>query len=365
MPSSEGFAPATGVRLATLCTLEVGGPARWFARATSVDDVRAAHAWAAARGVPLLPIGGGSNLVVADAGVEGLVLAMGLTGVTTARDGDDTLVTAGAGEPWDAVVETAVSGGLAGVECLSGIPGTVGGTPIQNVGAYGQEVARVIERVSVVDRGDGGDRAFGPGECGFAYRTSRFKRDDAGRFLVCGVTFRLREGPATADYPDLAAELRSSGARRPSVRDVREAVLAVRRRKGMVLDPGDPDTRSVGSFFLNPVLGDADRERIASIAGEAPPAFGVDGGRKKVPAAWLIERSGVRRGDAEGRAAISSRHTLALVNRGGATADEVLRLAARVKRAVVDRFGVWLRPEPIFVGLDEDERVNFLHETGD
>jgi UDP-N-acetylmuramate dehydrogenase len=290
------------------------------------------------------------------------VLAMGLTGVTTAKDGDDTLVTAGAGEPWDGVVEAAVAHGLAGVECLSGIPGTVGGTPIQNVGAYGQEVARVIERVTVVDRDDGGERVFGAGECGFAYRTSRFKGADTGRFLVCAVTFRLRPGPATADYPDLAAELRRAGAA-GTVRDVRQAVLAVRRRKGMVLDSTDPDTRSVGSFFLNPVLGAADRERIASIAGEAPPGFGAPDGAMKVPAAWLIERSGVRRGDVVGGAAISSRHTLAIVNRGGATADDVLRLAARVKRAVVDRFGVWLRPEPIFVGLDGDERVNFLQRT--
>jgi UDP-N-acetylmuramate dehydrogenase len=363
LPSSDRFAPAPGVRLDALCTLGVGGAARWFARATSVDDVRAAHEWAAARGVPLLPLGGGSNLVVGDAGVEGLVLAMGLGGMTVAADGDDTLVTAGAGESWDQVVDAAVERGLSGVECLSGIPGTVGGTPIQNVGAYGQDVARVIDRVAVVDRRDGGDRILGPGECGFGYRASRFKGDDAGRFLVCAVTFRLRPGPPTADYPDLVAELRQAGAVRPSVRDVRRAVLAIRRRKGMVIDPADPDSRSVGSFFLNPVLGGAERERIASAAGEPAPAFAVGDDRAKVPAAWLIERAGLGRGAVEGRAGISSRHTLAIVNRGGASADDVLRLATRVKRAVVERFGVWLRPEPTFVGLDGDERVNFLHRT--
>lgn len=365
MPSSETFTPQTDVHLDAFCTLGVGGPARWFARAREADDARAAHEWCQSRGAPLLALGGGSNLVIADAGVEGLVLAMALSGITAESDGDDTLLTAGAGESWDGLVETAVGLGLSGVECLSGIPGSVGGTPIQNVGAYGQEVAPVVERVTALDRRDGGMRVLGPGDCGFAYRASRFRGRDAGRFLVCSVTFRLRPGPPTASYPDVMAELGHTGAAGPSLRDVRRAVLAVRRRKGMVLDPADPDTRSVGSFFLNPVLGPADRERIASVAGEAAPVFPVEGELMKVPAAWLIERAGIRRGDGEGRAAISSRHTLAIVTRAGATTDDVLRLATRVKRAVVERFGVWLRPEPIFVGLDGDERVNFLQRTRD
>ncbi len=355
--------PRTGVPLAGLSTLGVGGPASWFVRAESADDVALAHHWSAARGVPLFVLGGGSNLVIADTGVAGLVMQVVLRGMTAAADGADTLLTAAAGEPWDAVVADAVRRGLAGLECLSGIPGTVGGTPIQNVGAYGQEVSETIDRVRVYDRAETRMRTLTGQECGFSYRMSRFKREDAGRFVVCGVTFRLRQNPPRATYPDVVAYLDGAGTSRPSLADVREAVLDVRRRKGMVLHADDPDTRSVGSFFMNPLVTPADRERVAAAAGSEPRAFPAADGRVKLPAAWLIERAGFRRGESDGPVAISSKHTLALVNRGGATARDVLRLATRIKRGVADRFGVWLRPEPIFVGLDGDADADYLQRT--
>jgi UDP-N-acetylmuramate dehydrogenase len=197
-------------------------------------------------------------------------------------------------------------------------------------------------------------------ECGFSYRMSRFKSVDEGRFVVCDVTFRLRPGPPTATYADVASYLKRADISSPTISLVREAVLRIRRSKGMVVDARDPDSRSVGSFFMNPVVAEADRERVASIAGERPPGFATGDGRVKIPAAWLIERAGFAKGHVDGAVGISTKHPLALVNRGGATAADVLRLARAVKRAVGDRFDVWLRPEPIFVGFDADPDVAFL-----
>lgn len=362
MRSAEpSFIPQESVPLAASSTLGVGGPARWFVRLHDFSDIERACSWSDHRGVPLFVLGGGSNIVVADTGFDGLVVQIGFSGVVIAAEGNDTLITAGAGEPWDPIVRTTVERRLSGLECLSGIPGSAGGTPIQNVGAYGQEVSDTIERVTVYDRTEGRMQTLSGAECRFAYRMSRFKSDDAGRFVVCDVTFRLRRGTAAPTYPDIVTYLERAGIREPSVNDVREAVLSVRRKKGMVIDEADPDTRSVGSFFMNPVVSQADRERIASAAGVEPPAFDMPGGRLKVPAAWLIEQAGFRRGHAEGAAGISSKHTLALVNRGGATARDVLRLAARIKRQVVERVGVWLRPEPVFVGFDTDPDVEYLN----
>ena len=363
MRSDSVAGPATGVPLAPFSTLGVGGPAAWFARAAAPEDVAAAHAWSEERGVPLFVLGGGSNLVIADAGLHALVLHIGIAGVNLAADDADTLLTAGAGERWDGVVESAVRRGLAGLECLSGIPGTAGGTPIQNVGAYGQEVGETIERVRVYDRSQSRMVALTNAECRFAYRSSRFKREDAGRFVVCDVTFRLRPAPPRATYPDIVTYLDNAGLASPSLDDVRRAVLDVRRRKGMVLDAADPDTRSVGSFFMNPIVEHAVRERVAVLAGSEPSGFVMADGRVKLPAAWLIERAGFRRGETDGPVAISTKHTLALVNRGGATARDVLRLAARIKRGVKERFGVWLRPEPVFVGFDDDPDVEYLQKT--
>lgn len=350
--------------LAPLSTLGVGGAARWFVEVTSLEQVAQAHRWSEERGVPLVVLGGGSNVVIADAGVDALVAQVSIRGVDVRGDGDETVIAAAAGEPWDAIVALAVSRGLAGIECLSGIPGSVGGTPIQNVGAYGQEVADTIESVTVWDRTAREAVALGRGECAFAYRTSRFKGADAGRFVVCGVAFRLSRGPATATYPDVMALLRDQGITTPTPADVRAAVLAIRRRKGMVIDPADPDTRSVGSFFMNPIVSVADHERISSVTGVPAPAFPMPDGRVKIPAAWLIERAGFRRGQSAGCVGISSKHTLALVNRGGARARDVLRLASAIKSRVADRFGIWLRPEPVFLGFGDDADVAYLREAG-
>jgi UDP-N-acetylmuramate dehydrogenase len=353
-------APYPDVDLALHTTLGVGGPARWYMRAETADDVGLAHEWSRERGVPLYILGGGSNLVIADGGVDGLVLHMHIRGVTFQPEGDRTRVAAGAGEPWDPLVAAVVGRGLAGLECLSGIPGTVGGTPIQNVGAYGQDVAETIEGVSVYDRTDGTLRTLTAADCRFGYRMSRFKREDVDRFVVCGVTFLLRTGSPRATYPDIVRHLERAGIDAPALDDVRLAVLDVRRRKGMVLDPADPDTRSVGSFFMNPIVEPAARDQVAAAAGTDPPGYAAGDGRVKIPAAWLIERAGFQRGEADGAVAISGKHTLALVNRGGATARDVLRLALRIKRAVLERFGVWLRPEPVFMGFEADPDVVFL-----
>ena len=361
MPSIE---VPPGVRelqpLAELTTLGIGGTGRWLLRATTNDDVDRAHRWSADAGTTMFVLGGGSNVVVADEGFDGLVVHIDIRGQTFSADGEDTLVNAGAGEPWDAVVADCVSRGLAGLECLSGIPGTVGGTPIQNVGAYGQEVSGCIDHVTAYDRRTSTVVKLAGGDCGFSYRTSRFKGADAGRFVVCSVTYRLRPGTPTAAYPDIVDYLSRSGVSSPDVADVRNAVLAVRRRKGMVIDRLDPDTRSVGSFFMNPVVGRDDRDRVARVAGADPPAFSADSDRIKLPAAWLIEHAGFRRGDVDGQVGISTKHTLALINRGGATARDVLRFAARIKRAVLDRFGISLRPEPVFVGFGRDHDLDFL-----
>ena len=351
--------------MAPLTTLGVGGTARWLWRAQSADDVAAAHAWCRERGVGLFVLGGGSNLVIADEGVDGLVLQMGLRGARFERDGEDTLLTACAGDSWDATVAAAVDRGLAGLECLSGIPGSVGGTPIQNVGAYGQEVGDVIASVTALDRSNGEITTIAARDCGFSYRMSRFKAADLDRFVVCEVTFRLHAGPPTVSYPDVIKYLEQGEITTPTLGDVRRAVIAVRKRKGMVLDPSDGDTRSVGSFFMNPIVAGDVREHVAFVSHETPPAFALDDGRVKIPAAWLIERAGFQKGHADGAAGISTKHPLALVNRGGAAARDVLRLAAHIKRRVVDRFGIWLRTEPVFVGFVDDPDVTFLQKAGD
>jgi UDP-N-acetylmuramate dehydrogenase len=343
-----------------MTTLGIGGPARWLLRARTVDDVDRAHRWSASNGIPLFVLGGGSNLVVADDGFDGLVVHIDVRGREHTKDGNDTLVTVGAGESWDETVAQCVARGLAGLECLSGIPGTVGGTPIQNVGAYGQEVAASIDHLVAYDRETAALRTLTGRECGFSYRMSRFKQADSGRFVICTVTFRLRPGAPTAVYPDIKEYLAQTGVLTPDVEHVRNAVLAVRRRKGMVIDAGDPDSRSVGSFFMNPVVAAGDRDRVTTVAGAQPPAFPADGGRVKLPAAWLIERAGFRRGDADGNVGISTKHTLALINRGGATARDVLRFAARIKRGVLDRFAISLRPEPVFVGFGRNHDIDFL-----
>ena len=355
--------PREGVGLAALTTLGVGGPARWFLTAATADDVREAYTWCRDRGVSVHLLGGGSNVVVADGGIDALVLRVAIKGWAATTGPDELVVEVGAGESWDDTVARLVSDGWSGVECLSGIPGTVGGMPIQNVGAYGQEAADVIDAVHVFDREAGVPATLTGHECGFAYRQSRFKGADAGRFAVCGVRLRLRRAAPTITYPDVRRRLDQHGHAGPTLGDVRAAVLAIRRAKGMVIDQADPDTRSVGSFFMNPVVTPDVCERLASTLGASPPARTVAGGGLRIPAAWLIERAGFSRGDGAGAVGLSGKHPLAIVNRGGARASDVVSFAASMKRRVADRFGVPLRPEPVFLGFGPDPDLEYLSRT--
>lgn len=339
--------------LAPLTTLGVGGRARWFAEAATEADVAEAAAWARERGVPLLALGGGSNLLVSDAGFDGLALRILLRGIAAENAGNERIFRAAAGEDWDAFVSHSVAENCAGMECLAGIPGTVGGTPVQNVGAYGQEVASVIERVRAFDLEDRESVEFTAADCGFSYRRSRFNSEDRGRFVVTRVDYRLRpRGAPTIVYPDVKRELaeRRESAGEPTLAEVAEAVRRIRRTKGMLLVAGDPDCRSAGSFFKNPVIAEEYFREIAA-RGATPPRYPAGPGMAKVPAAWLIEQSGFRKGYALGAAGISSRHTLALVNRGGATAAEILALAQQISERVEERFRIRLEMEPVKVGF--------------
>lgn len=346
--------PRPQVPLAPLTTLQAGGAAQWYIRARTTQQVRSAYAWAADRGLPLFVLGGGSNVVVADEGIAGLVLHVAIEGSRLHARGDEAHLEAGAGEPWDRLVGQAVDAGYAGLETLSGIPGLVGGTPIQNVGAYGQEVSTTIEQVTVFDTQTAELADITARDCGFAYRQSRFKQQDAGRFTICSVRFHLRRGAPTVTYPDVMAWVEQNRLERPTIADVRRGVIEIRRRKGMVLDAADPDTRSVGSFFMNPIVPAATQAALGS------PSFPAAGGAVKIPAAWLIERAGFQKGFEAGGAGISSKHPLAIINRHGATSGDILNLASRIKRAVLDRFGIALRPEPTFAGFGDDERIEFL-----
>ena len=333
---------ATDAPLAPLTTLRLGGPAKRLvpveSEAELVDAVREVDA----SGEPLLVLAGGSNLVLPDAGWPGVVVHVQTGGVA----GEDGVLEVQAGESWDDLVGATVGDGLAGFECLSGIPGSVGATPIQNVGAYGQEVAESVRSVRVLDRTTGAVSELAPAECGFGYRTSAFKRSD--HWVVLAVTFALRRGAASQPlrYAELARALEIEPGATAAVDEVRAAVLALRRGKGMVIDPADPDTVSAGSFFMNPIF---DADAYARLD-PAPPAFPQPDGQIKTSAAWLIERSGFGKGYGRGRVAISSKHALALVNRGGATTEELLALAREIAGGVRARFGVELEPEPTIVG---------------
>ena len=353
-----GVQPREGVSLAPLSTMGLGGLARWYVEARDEAAVLAAVAWAERRGLPVRVLGGGSNVVVADAGVDGLVLRVALRGVAArARDAEVEL-TAAAGEPWDDVVRLTVERGWAGLECLSGIPGLVGATPIQNVGAYGQEVSDALVAVRALDRAAGEVVSLEAAACGFGYRDSAFKSRTPDRYVILAVTYRLRPGGRpTVRYAELARHLAGREIDAPTLQDVRDSVLAVRRAKSMVLESGDPNRRSCGSFFLNPVVPSAEAERIAAAAGDpAMPRWpDPDGRRVKLAAAWLVERAGFARGHTDGLAAISTRHTLAIVAHEGARAADVVRLARRVRDAVLARFGVRLHPEPVFWGFARSE----------
>lgn len=338
------------VPLARYTTLGLGGDARYFVECSNEDQVRGALAFGSERRLPVYILGGGSNVIFRDAGFPGVVLRVTIGGLDYG-DGPVPEVTAGAGVDWDAVVQGAVERGWTGIECLSGIPGTVGGTPIQNVGAYGQEIAETLVSVTCLERTTLERRTLSATECGFGYRDSRFKRGDRDRYVVLDVTLRLaRDGAPRIRY----AELRDAVARKAAieavppadaVRLVRDTVLALRRGKSMVLDARDPNTRSVGSFFTNPVLSPAAFAKLEERWRASPiPTFQADGG-VKVPAAWLVERAGFPKGYRRGGVGISSRHALALVNFGG-TSAELLALAESVRDDVEARFGVRLEFEP-------------------
>jgi len=349
--SNEPIAPYT--------TLGLGGPARFFAVARSADQIREALLFAREKDLRIYILGGGSNIIVPDEGYNGLMVKVALRGIGRKTHGELVEVTAAGGEMWDPFVRDCIDHHLAGVECLSGIPGLVGATPIQNVGAYGQEVRETLVSVSAIDRRTLKNVRFTNTECRFGYRQSRFKSEDADRFIITDVTFRLAaNGRPVIKYPELKRHLETSHSLdnlesgRPVLDAVRNGVLALRKAKSMVMDPSDPHSRSVGSFFVNPIL---TRDEFANLGGRwasggsdvSIPSFATDDA-VKIPAAWLIEQAGFAKGYRKGGVGISLHHSLALVNYGGSTA-ELLALAAVIQDAVFNKFGLTLQREPVIV----------------
>jgi UDP-N-acetylmuramate dehydrogenase len=349
------------VPLAPYTTFQIGGPARWFAEAASEDDIAAGIAFAGERRLPLFVLGGGSNLLVSDGGFPGLVLRIALRGIDSGIDSDidsdqgkgQSIVSAAAGEDWDGLVAYAVAAGYGGIECLSGIPGTAGGTPVQNVGAYGQEVSQTIVMVRAFDRSTSQFVNLPAAACGFSYRRSIFNSSQRERYVVSRVEYRLsKDAPANFVYADVARYFASRNVTSPTLAEVRDAVRSIRAQKGMLLVPGDADCRSAGSFFKNPIVPAAKLDSVAQELGierQGIPAYPAQDGQVKISAAWLIERAGFAKGYALGNAGISSRHTLALINRGGASAAEVIALRDKVIDAVASRFAVRLEPEPVWL----------------
>jgi UDP-N-acetylmuramate dehydrogenase len=344
------------VPLAPWTTLELGGPARFFVRAQTEEDLCEALALADRKGFEIFVLGGGSNLVVADDGFDGLVIQLDTRGVQVGVGSEPSLVQVAAGEPWDQVVEHTVMLGLGGLECLSGIPGRAGATPIQNVGAYGREVSELVRGVRVLEREGGRISELSPEVCEFGYRDSALKRSPR-RWIVLSVDLMLvRDEPPIIRYAELSRELSGS----PSLREVREAVLSLRRRKSMVIDPDDPNRRSAGSFFMNPVVSLARAQHVVDRAlelgfvsrSEEVPRFDVGADEVKLAAGWLIERAGVRKGLRRGRVGISSKHALALVHHGGGTTRELLELASYVRDRVEQTFSIRLVPEPVLLGVE-------------
>ncbi len=343
------------VSLAPLTTFRLGGPARFFVDAKSPGDVQEAVAFAQSKNLALFVLGGGSNLVVADTGWPGLALKVAIPGIERRpEDNGKSLFNAGAGESWDRFVSQAVMAQCAGVECLSGIPGSVGGTPVQNVGAYGQEVSETIESVEVFDRNDRQVRELCREACGFTYRSSIFNTTERGRFIILRVTYALTPGgEACLEYADLKRHFEGRETR-PNLAESREAVRHIRARKGMLIVPGDPDCQSAGSFFKNPVLSEGqheDLEKRAAAKKLTLPSYPALEKSRKVSAAWLVEKSGFARGYGFGHVGISSKHALAIVNRGGATAAEVLALRDQIQHRVEEIWGVHLEAEPVMVGF--------------
>jgi UDP-N-acetylmuramate dehydrogenase len=345
------------IPLAPLTTFRIGGPARYLVEAKSVADVEEAITFARTKALALFVLGGGSNLLVADSGWPGLILKNGILGIDR-RSSDDgkALFDAGAGESWDRFVSHAVMANCAGVECLSGIPGSVGGTPVQNVGAYGQEVSETIESVQVFDLQDNQVRELCAEACGFSYRSSIFNTSERGRFIILRVAYALTPGgDPHLEYADLQRHFEGRESA-PNLAETREAVRHIRARKGMLIVEGDPDCRSAGSFFKNPVLSGAQHEDLQKRAAAKTlslPSYPALEKHRKVSAAWLVEHSGFSRGYGFGQAGISSKHALALVNRGGASATEIIALKDQILQRVEEIWGVRLEPEPVMVGFVE------------
>ena len=344
------------VSLAPLTTFRIGGPARYFVEAHTSAEVAEAVGHAQSLSLPLFVLGGGSNLVVADAGWPGLVLKIAITGVELHPGETDgkAIFDVGAGESWDRFVSEAVRANCAGIECLSGIPGSVGGTPVQNVGAYGQEVSHSIESVEIFDLKDCQIRELCNEACGFSYRASIFNTSERGRFIILRVTYGLTpNGAPYLEYADLKRHFEGRESA-PNLAEAREAVRHIRARKGMLIVEGDPDCYSAGSFFKNPVLSEQqhqDLNKRATAKNLTIPSYPALDRTRKVSAAWLVEHSGFSRGFGLGHVGISSKHALAIVNRGNATAAEVLALKDQIQQRVEEIWGIRLEPEPVFVGI--------------
>ncbi len=359
LTTSEQLPLQKNILLARLTTIGLGGAAEFFSECKTVEHIRAGLEFGKRERLPIQVLGGGSNIIFPDAGYHGLVLKIALKGIHFDDDGEWMIARAAAGEVWDAFVCACIEKGLAGVECLSGIPGFVGGTPIQNVGAYGQEVKDTIEKVKVLDRVTLQEKILKNSECGFSYRTSRFKLQDSGKFVVTEVSFRLKKnGRPTIRYPEVkksveaAIPLPSLADGRESLEAMRNVVLSLRKKKSMLIDPNDPNSKSVGSFFLNPIV---EREQYSALSnvwkkigdGSEVPAFPFQE-KKKISAAWLVEHAGFAKGYRKGGAGISSNHSLAIINCSG-TARDVLALAAEIEHRVFEKFGIRLVREAVVI----------------
>ena len=337
------------VPLAPLTTLKIGGAARFFVRAETEDHITEAFNFAEENGFELFILGGGSNILIADNGFDGLVLQIALKGISVAGN----LVTAQAGEDWDEFCRFCVENNLAGIECLSGIPGFVGGTPVQNVGAYGQEVSETVVSVRVFDRKSRELLELTNADCKFGYRTSIFNTTDKNRFIVLSVRYELKpDGEPKIVYKDLREAF---GEHKPDLIETRETVRKIRAEKAMLVRQGGSDSNSAGSFFKNPIMTKEKFVQIVEIAKnsgvENVPSFSIADNSVKIPAAWLIEQGGFYKGYRKGNAGLSTKHTLAIINRGGAAAKDVLELKDEIQSKVKEKFGVELVPEPVFVGF--------------
>ena len=342
------------VPLAPLTTLKVGGPARYFIEAQTTAEVSQAVEFSRSRSLPLFVLGGGSNLVISDTGWPGLVLKIGITGINHRHGRDEVIFEAGAGEDWDKFVGMVVAHNIGGLECLSGIPGSVGGTPVQNVGAYGQEVASAIDSVIALDLRDGQLHELCKEACGFSYRTSIFNTAERGRYIIVQVNYSLRHGgEANIAYADLKKYF-AGWSEKPTLANTRDAVRKIRAGKGMLITAGDDDCRSAGSFFKNPILSAAQYQQLNARAAAKNlqiPSYPALDAQKKVSAAWLVEHSGFSRGYGNGPVGISRKHALAIVNRGNATAADVLALKEDIQQRVEEIWGIALEPEPVLVGF--------------